>query len=238
MSDYPYKALKRVNLQLAVFTPFNILANYKFPLSGALYFQGGLALRHIIIIFTLISLVGCAAALVPYTSDPRQKIADAYWLFDKKSRPLPAEKLIYEAIAIYQENNNEVGLAEGYVAYAIFLRSYSVSQYRDRYEDKGFIDESATFENRFSKSMEYLRKSENIYQTLSKYDDLTNTYLHMAFTSMAADDKINACKYYDKSIEANITFMSQNPDAKISLAGYKSYKDYIKPRKEEAECST
>jgi hypothetical protein len=32
--------------------------------------------------------------------------------------------------------------------------------------------------------------------------------------------------------------MSQNPDAKISLAGYKSYKDYIKPRKEEAECST
>jgi hypothetical protein len=34
----PYnKALKRENLQLAVFTPFNILANNKFPLSGALY---------------------------------------------------------------------------------------------------------------------------------------------------------------------------------------------------------
>jgi hypothetical protein len=30
------KALKRENLQLAVFTQFNILANYKFPLSGAL----------------------------------------------------------------------------------------------------------------------------------------------------------------------------------------------------------
>jgi len=31
------KALKRENLQLAVFTPFNIiLANNKFPLSGAL----------------------------------------------------------------------------------------------------------------------------------------------------------------------------------------------------------
>jgi hypothetical protein len=30
------KALKREDFQLAVFTLFNILANYKFPLSGAL----------------------------------------------------------------------------------------------------------------------------------------------------------------------------------------------------------
>lgn len=196
-----------------------------------------MALRHIIIILTLISLAGCAAALVPYTSDPKQKIADAYWLFDEQLRPLPAEKLIHEAIAIYQENNNKVGLAEGYTAYAIFLRSDAISRYRDSYEENGFIDESVTYQNRFFKSMEYLRKSESIYQILGEYDDLTNTYLHMAFTSMAADDKLNACKYYDKSVEANITFTSQNPDAKISLAGYKSYKDYIKPRKDEAECS-
>jgi tetratricopeptide (TPR) repeat protein len=196
-----------------------------------------LELRHFIIILALISLVGCAAALVPYTSDPRQKIADAYWLFDEKSRALPAEKLIQEALAIYQENKNQVGLAEGYTAYAIFLRSYAVSRYRDRYEDKGFIDESVTYENRFSKSIKYLGKAESIYQALGEFDDLTNVYLHMAFTSMAADDKTNACKYYDKSIDANITFMSQNPDAKISLAGYKSYKDYIKPRKGEAGCS-
>lgn len=194
-------------------------------------------MRYIILILTLISLAGCAAALVPYTGDPKQKIADAYWLFDEQLRALPAEKLIHEAIAIYQKNNNKVGLAEGYKAYAIFLRSDAVSTYRDRYEDNGFIDESVTFQNRFSKSMEYLRKSESIYQILGEYDDLTNTYLHMAFTSMAADDKINACKYYDKSVEANITFMSQNPDAQISLAGYKSYKDYIKPLKDEAGCS-
>jgi hypothetical protein len=32
----PNKALKQENLQLAVFTAFNILANYKFPLNEAL----------------------------------------------------------------------------------------------------------------------------------------------------------------------------------------------------------
>ena len=34
------KSLKQENLQLAVFTAFNILANYKFPLNEALYVQG------------------------------------------------------------------------------------------------------------------------------------------------------------------------------------------------------
>jgi hypothetical protein len=36
MSYYPYKAIKQENLQLAVFTAFNILASYKFPLIEAL----------------------------------------------------------------------------------------------------------------------------------------------------------------------------------------------------------
>jgi hypothetical protein len=196
-----------------------------------------LALRHIIIVLTLISLAGCAAALVPSTNDPKQKIADAYWLFDEQLRALPAEKLIHEAIAIYQQNNNEFGLAEGYTAYAIFLRSDAVSNYQDNYKNNGFIDTSVTYENRFSKSIEYLLKSEGIYQELGEYDDLTNTYLHLAYTSMAANDKISACKYYEKSIDANVIFTNKNPDVQISLAGYKSYKDYIKPRKDEAGCS-
>jgi len=40
----PNKAIKQENLQLAVFTAFNILASYKFPLIEALGTQGGF--RH------------------------------------------------------------------------------------------------------------------------------------------------------------------------------------------------
>ena len=36
----PNKAIKQENLQLAVFTAFNILASYKFPLIEALVVQG------------------------------------------------------------------------------------------------------------------------------------------------------------------------------------------------------
>ena len=52
----PYnKALKRENLQLAVFTPFNILANNKFPLSGAL---GGTTFRFLLLTNLCIFKVG------------------------------------------------------------------------------------------------------------------------------------------------------------------------------------
>ena len=44
MPTKPNKALKQENLQLAVFTAFNILANYKFPLNEAL---GGTTFRFL-----------------------------------------------------------------------------------------------------------------------------------------------------------------------------------------------
>jgi hypothetical protein len=56
----PYKALKRENLKLAVFTPFNTLANYKFTLSGALglrimYSRLQILISGVIILFYVIS---------------------------------------------------------------------------------------------------------------------------------------------------------------------------------------
>ena len=60
-------------------------------------------------------LSGCAAAGVPYTSDPAAKLADAAQLFDIQGRPLPAEKLIVEALDQYKDTNNQLGLAEAYI---------------------------------------------------------------------------------------------------------------------------
>jgi len=46
VSSTPNKALKQENLQLAVFTAFNILANYKFPLNEALGIFGSLSYEN------------------------------------------------------------------------------------------------------------------------------------------------------------------------------------------------
>ena len=195
-----------------------------------------MALRHIIIILTLISLTGCAAALVPYTSDPKQKIADAYWLFDTKQRALPAQKLILEAIDIYKKDENKSGLAEAYVTYGIFLRSYAVDQYSERYKETGFNNGQFSFEERYKMSIEYFDKSRVIYKQKEEYDNLTNTYLHMGFTYLTNENVQKGCEMFIKSLDMNKLFMSKNPDAKLSLGGFKSYKDYIDNKMQLAKC--
>lgn len=182
------------------------------------------------ILFALISsslLIGCAAALVPYTNDPAKKISQAYWLFDDNQRPLPAEKLILEAIDIYKKNNNQSGLATAHTAYAIFLRSYAVEKYQKNYMKNGFLNKSVSYENRLEKSIEYLELSKNHYLLESEYDNLTNTYLHMGFTYAVAEKEIKACNAFKKSIDANLTFKEKNPETPINLGGFKTFKDYI-----------
>jgi len=194
-------------------------------------------LRHIVIILTLISLVGCAAALVPYTNDPKQKVSDAYWLFDEKQRALPAQNLLLEAIEIYKNDGNETGLAEAYTAYGIFLRSYAVDKYSEHYKETGFKNGEIRFSDRYKMSVEYLDKSRAIYENQQKYDDLTNIYLHMGFTYLTNDNVQKGCDMFIKSLDMNKRFMSNNPDAKLNLSGFKSYEDYIKNKMKQAKCS-
>jgi tetratricopeptide (TPR) repeat protein len=193
-------------------------------------------LRHIIVILTLISLAGCAAALVPYTSDPKQKISDAYWLFDDKQRALPAQKLILEAIEIYEKDGNKSGLAEAYVAYAVFLRSYAVDKYSEHYKETGFNNGNISFKDRYKGSIEYFKKSRDIYEDKQEYDNLTNIYLHMGFTYLTNNNVPKGCEMFIKSLDMNKLFMSKKPDVKLNLGGFKSYKDYIDNKMQLAKC--
>ena len=181
-------------------------------------------------------LSGCAAALVPYTDDPKQKVANAKWLFEEKHRALPAEKLLNEAINAFKKNNDEEALAETYRVYGIFLSSYAVDRWKDKYIEKGFIEPDVTYKNRHDKSIEYLEKSKKYYLKHKQYASLTNVYLRMGFTFSLANQTTKACSMFSKSIGANEIFMNENPDAKIVLDGYESYKEYVADKKVIAGC--
>ncbi len=184
-------------------------------------------LKIVIVLFAGFFLTGCAAVGVLSTNNPKQKIADAYWLFDEKQRPLRAEPLIKESITIYQSNNNAFGLAEAYVAYGIFLRSYAVERHESRYRKYGFLDKSITYDNRYVKSIEYFEKAAKIFKDSNNLDKLTNVYLHMGFTYGTANLMGKACEKFRQSIVFNKEFKKQNPNATIQLNGHKSYKKYI-----------
>jgi tetratricopeptide (TPR) repeat protein len=104
-------------------------------------------------------LSGCAAFGVPYTSDPYEKLGLAKELFNRQGRPLPAERLIREAIEICNKTNDSKCQAEAYFAYSSFFKSPSVEKWRKNYQRNGFMDETATFETRLAKSEEYFNKA-------------------------------------------------------------------------------
>lgn len=132
---------------------------------------------------------GCAGVGVVATTDPLTKLNDAEDLFVRLDRPLIAERLIKEAMTIYQEQDNFHGLGNAHREYADLLLSTSVSKkWAKFYRENGFQDKTVTFENRAAKALEYYAKALEYYARASdqlrnanRYDSLTNVYFNMAY---------------------------------------------------------
>ena len=201
-------------------------------------------MRVLIVVYALFMIVGssllsgCAAFGVPATNNPDEKLRDAYMLFDRQNRPLPAERLIREAIAIYQERKNEPALSEAYRAYGFFFRSQAVERLHKHYESAGFLEPGATYENRHEKSIEYFTKAADILQKYEKHDRLSNIYLNMGFTYEAAQQPHRACEMYTKTLKSHERFMSEHPGTQIDLPpGYQSFDQFINSRREKLRCT-
>ena len=81
-------------------------------------------------LFSLVfSLLGCAAAFVPETSDPARKLAQAYELLSVY-RAKPARRLIDESIEIYRQQGNTEKLAYAYLVSTDYYRYLASDAYR------------------------------------------------------------------------------------------------------------
>lgn len=168
----------------------------------------------------LASLLGCAAVGVTVSDEPDKKLADAGNLLDQ-GRPLPAERLIHEAIAIYRERDDPHGLGFAYGLYAELLQSNSVNKAELSFVRNGFRDKSVTLSNRFDKSAEYTRMAMGQYEQAiarhrraEKYDALTNAHLHLAWLHQRLLQKEAACENFQKTLDAYALNLQRNPQAK------------------------
>ena len=190
------------------------------------------------LLFSILAFAGCAAFGVPATSDPAGKLRDATALFDRQDRPLPAERLIREAIEVYQKNGDQLGVAEAYRTYGFFFRSRSVGgKWSKFYRDNGFLDRSATFDARYIKSIEYFEMARAIYSAHQRFDALTNVDLNMGFTFELMGDRQAACQAFDRSRQDHTEMLRRNPDAKIELQGFSTYEQFLAPHRQRAGCS-
>lgn len=195
-------------------------------------------LNSLILFVPCAILAGCAAVGVLETNDPDIKIRDAYELFDHEQRPLPAERLIQQAIAIYQSNNDDLGLGGAYRAYGFFFRSASITKWHKIYEASAFIEAGATYVNRYDKSIEYFEKSAAIFEKHQNFSALTNIYLNMGFTYEFASQPEKACEQYKKSLICSQRQIKNHPDASVTLPqGFSSYETYITSILERLKCA-
>ena len=187
----------------------------------------------------LLAFAGCAAFGVPATRDPATKLRTATWLFDRQDRPLPAERILRDALELYQKDGDQLGIAETYRTYAFFFRSPSIGgKWSSFYRDNGFLDRSVTFDTRYKKSIEYFEMARAIYVIHQRFDALTNVDLNMGFTFELMGDRQAACQAFARSLEDNAEMLRRHPAANIELPqGVATYEQFLAPHKKRAGCS-
>jgi tetratricopeptide (TPR) repeat protein len=193
-----------------------------------------------------IVLTGCAGFGIVATSDPLAKLRDAEDLYARQYRPLPAERLIREAMAIYEERDDPHGLGHAHRNYGDFLGSAAVLKWEALYRRDGFLDKTISFDNRktkalehYSKALEYYRRAEKQHQQAQKYDALTNVYYSMAWSHFMLDENDKACFYYDQALGAYHENIRRNPNAKPFVpSGYRSISDLIESAKRRTGCQS
>lgn len=196
--------------------------------------------------FFLLVLTGCGGVGVVATSDPLSKLNDSYDLAFIQDRPIPAQRLIFEAMDIYKTQGDDRGLGLAYRNYADLLKSNAVGTGKQSkaFKENGFMDKSITFDNRLEKSKQYysmaielLTKSESATIQKSQYDILTNTYFNIATSYSGLDNLEQSCLFYDKALGAYQENIKLHPQARPNSAKG-SIPEYVAAKKKQQQCPT
>lgn len=203
-------------------------------------------MKKTVVLFTLLLslLTSCVYVSLPETSDPAEKLQEAQ-RYMTQGQPLPAERLITEAIHTYQTQNNPEALGNAYRDFAAFLQSSSVAQREQTYREAGFLDTSITFDNRYDKAAEYLDKALEQYsiaaaryQNAGRFDQLSTLYYRQANIYLQQNRPDQACQAYDQSRLAYAENAVRNTaSSPAAPGGYASWHDAIAAAKRQAGCN-
>jgi len=186
-------------------------------------------LHALILALTIAVLTGCAAVGVPATNDPDAKLAQAGTLFGDLNRPLPAERLIQEAIDIYKARNDRAKLAFAYGEYGHFLSSPSVDRWAHIYSEHGFIDQTVTLSNRYDRAADYFIQSRKMYEELQRPDMVSSMYLNEAKAHNLGENLDQVCLATKQSLRWHLIAKEIQPGEKYSFPeGYSSFEDFLR----------
>jgi tetratricopeptide (TPR) repeat protein len=195
-------------------------------------------MKFLIAICCMTALVGCAAIFGRSTADPAIKLKWASELFGSKDEPVKAEELIRDAIEIYKKERNQIGLAEAYRQYGLFLRSNAVGKFEKYYRKEGFLDRTVTFKTRYDKAVDYFNQSKDLFGDYGHIEIQSNLYISLAKTYDMMNRQKEACDAFNKGMENYAEYKKGNPEAKeLRSEEMSNYEEYIVVMKKQAGCS-
>ena len=197
-------------------------------------------IRDFLIFTTAFLLSGCAAAGIFSTSDPNQKLKDAFNLLESRPIPraLPAEKLIKEAINDFKEQNDVYGLGVAQFMYGNFVQSknFDWPQFRKQYP------ETETREQRNALATTYYVEAANNFHLAAAdpkltHDTRTGYYWREYLAHFYANNNAGACEALKNMQVENDAYTKKNPDAKVYVQPpYKSFSEFMSESKRISKC--
>ncbi|MFT3754574.1 MAG: hypothetical protein QM769_01285 [Pseudoxanthomonas sp.] len=190
--------------------------------------------RMLIALFIML-LATCYTGVL-HASDPAQKLKQASYLFDQQRRSFPAERLIQEALAQYEETSDEIGLANAYLTYGFFFRSEAAELSRKTYEKYGFMDKTP-YSERLSKSIEYFDRAKSIFEGRSDLPHVVHIEYNKAFTYKIMGDTAKACDAFDESVRASERASESDAGYNPALPdGFVSFSAFVSAQKDRVPC--
>ena len=168
--------------------------------------------------------------------NPAEKLLLAGWYYEERNSPRPAERLIREAIEIYQAVGDRLGLGHAYRSYALFLRSTAVKRAAELYTEEGFLDPEVTFDNRLAQSNAYLERAVGLYEREAAYGWVINAQLQLGFGHHFQKQTAQACAAFDRSLEVYRTHRDSTESVIRLPPGESSYESFVAAMKDQSGC--
>ena len=180
-------------------------------------------------------LTGCSAMGVVATNDPYKKLGQAEQM-KRSGRIAIAQRLLLQAIEIFESGEDYPGLAEAYRRYGFHLRVYGEETVYDLDPSRRSF-EPTNEDGRMDKAIGYFQKSLEVAEEHDLYDLVTNLHYVIGMTHHYAERPKEGCQAFDRSQAAYERAAKIHPDKEVDLpAGVGSFSELIDRVKRDQKC--
>lgn len=146
-------------------------------------------LRICLLVFAAGHLFGCAAALVPSTSDPRVKISQAEQMW-RVGRWIPAERLALDAVELAKSANDKHAEANAHRYLGNFYKGKLYVQHSEWFAEQGRFDET------YGRSLDHFQRAALLWKEVGDGWGVAAEKFNMGNAYGLRGDQELACKAY------------------------------------------